>query len=389
MTKRVLVTDCWTRKALSVVRSLGEEGIIVHAVAHTRLGAALYSKHTHKYSILTSPERDKEKYWIQLVELLKKWEFDCILPLEEESIEVLLKNKDALAKLTKSPYMDSQAYTLASNKWDVYQLAKELGIPAPHSTVPASDEDVNLFVSKNGFPIIFKPISGRGSAGIKTIENEDQLATAMEGNNLVNGQHILQQKLPTKGQGLGVSSLVKDGETLCSFSYKRLREYPVNGGPSTLRESTNDETTKHYAAQLLKALKWDGIAMVEFKHDSNANEAKLLEINPRFWGSLELAHSAGINFPILLYKLLMDLDIPDQKYETGRRCRWLIPGDIVHFLANKKRFSMEPSFFNFFNRNTTYDQLSWKDIRGSLATLACTFLSAFQFTTWRKGIFRK
>ena len=36
------------------------------------------------------------------------------------------------------------------------------------------------------------------------------------------------------------------------------------------------------------------------------NEPKLIEVNPRFWGSLALAIYAGIDFPYLLYKLAME-----------------------------------------------------------------------------------
>ena len=71
-----------------------------------------------------------------------------------------------------------------------------------------------------------------------------------------------------------------------------------------------------------------------------------------------------------------------------KRCRWLIPGDIAHFIANPKRFSLQPSFFKFFDKNTSYDQLQWKDFKGSFATLCCTFLQIFDLTIWKKGIFR-
>jgi len=42
-------------------------------------------------------------------------------------------------------------------------------------------------------------------------------------------------------------------------------------------------------------------------------------------------------------------------------CRWLLPGDILHFLFNKNRFNLNPSFFNFYDENIYYDILSKED----------------------------
>ena len=84
---KVLITDCWTRKSLSAVRSLGEEGVEVHATSHTRLSAALYSKYTKKYTIVPNPKTDKHEYKKAIIQLLQQEKFDVILPFEETSIE--------------------------------------------------------------------------------------------------------------------------------------------------------------------------------------------------------------------------------------------------------------------------------------------------------------
>ncbi len=40
--------------------------------------------------------------------------------------------------------------------------------------------------------------------------------------------------------------------------------------------------------------------MVEFKQDNRDGSLRLMEINARFWGSLQLAIDAGVNFPCIL-----------------------------------------------------------------------------------------
>ena len=147
-----------------------------------------------------------------------------------------------------------------------------------------------------------------------------------------------------------------------SFAHKRLREYPATGGASTLRESVRRDDIRDMALSLLKALDWFGVAMVEFKLDPRDGIFKLMEINPRFWGSLSLAVAAGVNFPYLLYSMSYGENFkPVEQYQIGKRCRWLLPGDILHFIFNPRRASLLPQFFHLWDRNMAYDILSFED----------------------------
>ena len=83
-----------------------------------------------------------------------------------------------------------------------------------------------------------------------------------------------------------------------------------------------------HAERILEALKWHGVAMVEFRRDARDGVSKLLEINGRFWGSLQLAIDSGVDFPYLLYRLAVDGDIdPVFTYRVGVRLRWWL-GDL-------------------------------------------------------------
>ena len=81
------------------------------------------------------------------------------------------------------------------------------------------------------------------------------------------------------------------------FAHKRLRERPPWGGVSVLSESAEpDPRLKALARQLLDDACWHGVAMVEFKVAPDGTPY-LMEINTRFWGSLQLAIDAGVDFP--------------------------------------------------------------------------------------------
>jgi predicted ATP-grasp superfamily ATP-dependent carboligase len=192
---------------------------------------------------------------------------------------------------------------------------------------------------------------------------------------------LIQERLPAEGQGIGVCLLLDRSHLVrAGFVHRRLREYPVTGGPSTLRESCNHEQAYTDAVRLLQDLRFVGVAMVEFKNDTRTGKANLLEVNPRFWGSLALAVDAGVNFPLLWTLMALGEDVaPVTSYRLGHRCRWLLPGDILHFIHNPNRWQLEPSFFRFRASHQTYDIIDARDplpILGTMLSLLPYFVSA-------------
>jgi predicted ATP-grasp superfamily ATP-dependent carboligase len=90
-----------------------------------------------------------------------------------------------------------------------------------------------------------------------------------------------------------------------------------------LCESFHDEVMEELGTRLLRALDWRGVAMVEFKRDRRTGEYKLLEVNPRFWGSLPLALHCGVVFPVYQAQLALGLTPdPPAGYPTGRKMRF-------------------------------------------------------------------
>jgi hypothetical protein len=97
-----------------------------------------------------------------------------------------------------------------------------------------------------------------------------------------------------------------------------------------------DERLREHGLTLLRALGWHGVAMAEFKRDDRDGEYKLIEINPKFWGSLDLSVAAGVDFPWLAVRLALGDDLPlVVDYEVGLRFRWIFD-DLLHLLARPK-----------------------------------------------------
>jgi len=146
------------------------------------------------------------------------------------------------------------------------------------------------------------------------------------------GPVLAQQQV--RGPGLGVFLLRWDGRTVAAFAHRRIREKPPQGGVSVYRESVAlPGPLLRHAERLLDAYDFRGVAMVEFKEDAATGTPYLMEVNARFWGSLQLAIDAGVDFPALLLDVASGRRVePVLSWREGVRCRWLW-GDVDHLLA--------------------------------------------------------
>jgi predicted ATP-grasp superfamily ATP-dependent carboligase len=137
---------------------------------------------------------------------------------------------------------------------------------------------------------------------------------------------LVQEYVP--GTGAGIFALYNRGEAVTFFAHKRLREKPPTGGVSVLSESVPlDPRLVDMARRLLDHAHWHGVAMVEFRVTPEG-EPYLMEVNPRFWGSLQLAIDCGIDFPRLLFEMGRgETPRSPADYPAGRRLRWLL-GDL-------------------------------------------------------------
>lgn len=286
-----------------------------------------------------------------------------LLPMEDETIDLAARFRDVLARLTYLPVVSHAQLSAARQKDSVLKLAAGLGIPIPQTWYIDNLAQIDRLKATLPYPVVIKPRIGAGAVGVAYPRNPDELAVQYRHLHRRFPYPLIQEKIPTRGHGYGASFLMDhNAKVKAAFVHKRLREFPVTGGASTLRESARNDTIRDMAEALLKALNWFGVAMVEFKIDPRDGTPKLMEINPRFWGSLALAIASGVNFPYLLLRMAHGEDFkPVEHYTIGKKARWLLPGDVLHFIHNPQRARMQPPFFKFWDKDTVYDILSWRD----------------------------
>jgi predicted ATP-grasp superfamily ATP-dependent carboligase len=363
MIPEVFITDGHWRKALAAVRALGRKNIRVTVGESTRLATAAFSRYCHRAVVYPSPLHRPSNFVDFLRQELSCHSYQMLLAMEDETLDLISQHHSEFSRRTYLPIVSSEKLHIARSKDKVLQLAEKHGIPVPKTWYIQDLSDLDTLKESFPYPVVIKPRIGSGAVGLSYCQNQEALIEQYTAVHKRFPYPLIQELIPRAGPGYGASLLLDErGQLKASFVHKRLREYPVTGGASTLRESVRHDDIRDMALTLLKALDWFGVAMVEFKLDPRDGIPKLMEINPRFWGSLSLAIEAGVNFPYLLYRMSRGENFKAvEHYQIGKKGRWLLPGDILHFIYNPNRRRLLPEFLHFWDRNTAYDLISLKD----------------------------
>lgn len=336
---RILVTDAEQRASLAVVRSLGRAGHHVEVCsAHARPLAGA-SKYARRSSRTPDPGQYPDGYREAVMATITRGSIDVLLPTTDVSIAALSDIQDRLPDLTVA-CSGREAYERLSDKLLLTEVAPTLGIAVPEQIVLRGPDEVDLdSLSNLGLPLVLKPAKsevetaeGTERQVVRMVSSEAELAEALESLAPEAYPILAQQRIV--GPGRGVFVLVWEGRIYAASGHRRIREKPLTGGVSVYRESVAvPDDLLEKSRRLLERFAWNGVAMVEFKEDEVTGTPYLMEVNARFWGSLQLAIDSGVDFPTILVDLATGgQQTPSPPAKVGVRSRWLW-GEVDHLIA--------------------------------------------------------
>ncbi|MFQ5804224.1 MAG: ATP-grasp domain-containing protein [Candidatus Methylomirabilales bacterium] len=327
----VLVTPGNLRSALAVTRSLGRRGVAVTIADERQRSMAGASRYCRASIRIPAPAMEPDGFITEICQAVSRVGHRVVIPTDDVTLCLLAEARSRFEGLAAFPFPGIEAIQMAHDKATLGSLAEELDIPTPKTVVINEPADLAKAFDQIGFPAVVKPRHSRFRCGGEWVHGgrtvyvhtAEELRAACQAIPFP----LIQEYVP--GEGRGVFLLLSRGNLRAAFAHRRIREKPPSGGVSVLSESVAlDPPLVEYSHRLLEALKWHGVAMVEFKQDARTMTAKMLEINGRFWGSLQLAVDAGVDFPYLLYQLAVEGDVaPVFAYQEGVRLRWWL-GDL-------------------------------------------------------------
>lgn len=347
--RRILVTDGEQRASLAVVRSLGAAGhdaFVCSQVPNSLAGASRFSIAEF---VVADALLEPGRFTSDIERIVRETAIDTIIPMAEPALLALLPERERLEGVL-IPFARAEAFAAICDKAAVLDAAARIGMEVPAQTLIAHADDVSsVDLGNRLYPVVVKPTrsvsDGTGvrlKSSVQHADSEVQLRDILERIDRRAYPLLIQQRVI--GPGIGIFVLVWNGVLVAQFAHRRIREQPPSGGISVYRESTPVEPDLLRASlALLSQFDWSGVAMVEYKIDEATGVPYLMEINGRFWGSLQLAIDAGVDFPRLLIEAATDMrPDPVTTFNTNIRSRWFW-GDVDHLIARLRKSKEELS----------------------------------------------
>ena len=229
-------------------------------------------------------------------------------------------------------------------------------MPAPKTRM--RDQSVEEYLQTVEFPLIIKPRMGMGSIGFHKFEKREDFWPYIQEKNIDLDEYVLQECVDYDLR-LGAVFFVDQKQNVCmAYADEILRWYPIDAGTACLIRSIDDPAMIASSSELLKVLKWQGVAAISYMVDKHTGEPKLLEINGRIPASIRLSHQLGYNVAKLLIEMAFDEEVQIYPANTtfGQMTRHF-QADLAWFVKSPDRFRANPSWFNW---KDTQDVVLWK-----------------------------
>ena len=332
MNRPVIILGAEPRVVVTVARSLHRCGIPVIVVGLSAEEPQPVSNAIRSFVRLTHHREERDKFLEDLSGLIERERCSMLMPSSDTGLTLVADHYEQLASLLHVGCPPPAIVRQVLDKDQTLQVAQKYGITIPATYAIYDRAQLETSAGQMQFPIVAKPRSkmdiGTSAFKVRYYQSFEELAAAFGTDEQFGARVVLQEYC--QGVGVGISVLMKRGEPVVMFQHRRVTELPYTGGVGVTAVSEPlDPVLAEQAITLLRALHWEGVAMVEFRKDFISGRAVLMEVNGRYWGTVSLAVQAGVDFPLYEWQLAhSQTPSPPNQYITGMKWRWL-SGDLM------------------------------------------------------------
>ena len=287
---KILIPDGESFFALSVINCLSViENIEIHVIYSSNENNGV--QYSNKINSFTRYKQTHNE--IDFVHFLKheieRRKINVLMPLHVYSIKITSKYRSVFEKINikiLAPNLVNLDAVYKKSELSKYLTENNFPFPKTINDVKKIDE--------LNFPVLYKPAQGTaGGFGIKLFKKKEDIIKYK----LNSEEYVIQEYLT--GYDIDCNVLCMEGKILAYTIQKGILPSDKMFGPPNAVEFLHEEKLFEMMERLFKKLNWTGVANVDLIFDEVDNDIKLIEINPRFWGSVEASNRVGVNFPYL------------------------------------------------------------------------------------------
>ncbi len=325
----ILLTDGGYKHTLAAAKSLAMAGFEVDVIGR-KYCLCKFSKYVNNVVVRDDTYFNNPKAFIEK-NCLRGYE--AIIPIGAKSVKLFSEKYNYLLP-RNTLKINKNSLAIALSKSETKNLADLLAIPTPMTW--ESEDLINK--SSNymlDFPLVIK--SNNEILKVEPVYVHSELELKREIFRFLARYEIypiVQQKI--SGHGLGFTAFALDGKVSISSAHVRLREAPASGGVSSASISIDPPfEIVEYSKRIIEKLMWTGPIMIEYKFNLSDQEYKLIEINPKYWGSLQLSIMSGVDVPLFHANYLINKTLLQKNDITHHKFMW-IEEELIHLFSNVK-----------------------------------------------------
>jgi carbamoyl-phosphate synthase large subunit len=279
----VLVTGAGGPSGVSVMRALGSVPSAILAADIDPYAPGLYLAAPEDRLII--PRGDDPRFVDAILALCRNHAVDVVVPTVDSELVPLARRRGEFTELGVELVLASlDTLEVCVDKWRLAERCRGV-VPAPWTLL--LDEELELDAVE--LPAIVKPRTGSGSRGIRIVATIEELRGCPR-----DGTLLVQELLPGIEHSIDVLA-DPEGRIVAVVPRSRLK---VDSGIAITGRTHHDERLEAIGEQVARLIGLSYCGNVQVKEDVHGEPA-LLEVNPRFPGTMPLTVASGVNMPLL------------------------------------------------------------------------------------------
>jgi D-aspartate ligase len=258
--------------------------------------------------------------------LLRTTEFQgaIVFPTRDADVMFLDRFRSQLERMYCLAIPPADCLRRTVDKRELARVAQAATIPVPRTLRLSSADELSRVPDEVGFPCVVKPVSAFewhladawqrvGARKAIRVDSWESLRSEYRQISEVTRQVLVQEWIPGPAdQIVVVGGYVGEGfELLAHFTARKILQSPDDCGTGCIVRSEPIPDILEPTRRLFHALRYQGLAEVEYKFDSRTGEYKLIEINTRHWDQHQLGDASGVNLSWVAYCHLTGRSVPE------------------------------------------------------------------------------
>jgi predicted ATP-grasp superfamily ATP-dependent carboligase len=276
-----------------------------------------------------------------------------LIPCTDAAVLAIATAADRLAG---GPYRfvlpDADTVRRLMDKVSFAEHAIASGLPIPPTRILTSRAEAEAAAAELPMPAVLKP-------GLKT--PAWQAATKAKAIRVESARELIETwdrasawTTPLIAQGWiagGEDQLIsvntyhdRDGNRQVAFVARKLRQWPVDTGTSSLGEEIRDDEARAIADRLFASVPYRGLGYVEMKRDASSGDYRIVEPNiGRPTGRSAIAERGGVELVLTAYRDALGESLPEAREQRYRGVKWIYwRHDLQSAIVHARRGEVTP-----------------------------------------------